>query len=90
MSLQYGPCVGISRLARWKRAKMLEMEPPVEVLAVCLKIEKEARGMEKKAQEEGGGEVVGCGAEQKRDTRRSYLDDLLSTRILGEHGRYET
>lgn len=37
MSGQYGPCIGIARLKRWKRAKMLGLEPPIEVLAVMLK-----------------------------------------------------
>ncbi|KAF2719139.1 hypothetical protein K431DRAFT_251864 [Polychaeton citri CBS 116435] len=37
MSGQYGPCIGIARLKRWKRANMLDMKPPLEVLAVLLK-----------------------------------------------------
>jgi len=39
LSSQYGPCVGIPRLARWKRANMLGLEPPTEVLAVLLREE---------------------------------------------------
>lgn len=81
LSLQYGPCIGIGRLARWKRAKWLGMEPPVEVLAVCLKTEKEHGGTRGKEQ---GGEAMGCGVEHTRDTRRSYLDDFLSTRTVRE------
>ncbi|KAM0122241.1 hypothetical protein ACP6JC_000981 [Aspergillus fumigatus] len=34
---QYGPCIGIARLKRWRRAKMLDLNPPIEVLAVLLK-----------------------------------------------------
>ncbi|KAF3400798.1 DNA polymerase delta subunit 4 [Talaromyces pinophilus] len=37
LSSQYGPCVGISRIKRWRRAHMLDLEPPIEVLAVLLK-----------------------------------------------------
>ncbi|KAK5165213.1 uncharacterized protein LTR77_009311 [Saxophila tyrrhenica] len=37
MSGQYGPCIGIARLKRWKRANMLGLHPPIEVLAVLLK-----------------------------------------------------
>ncbi|KAJ8108833.1 hypothetical protein OPT61_g7896 [Boeremia exigua] len=37
MSAQYGPCTGIARLKRWKRAHRLELDPPIEVLAVLLK-----------------------------------------------------
>jgi len=37
LSSQYGPCVGISRLSRWRRAQMLSLDPPIEVLAVLLK-----------------------------------------------------
>jgi DNA polymerase delta subunit 4 len=31
------PCIGIARLKRWKRANMLGLKPPIEVLAVLLK-----------------------------------------------------
>lgn len=34
MSGQFGPCIGISREGRWRRAKRLGLEPPIEVLAV--------------------------------------------------------
>ncbi|KAL3709081.1 hypothetical protein TMatcc_002870 [Talaromyces marneffei ATCC 18224] len=37
LSSQYGPCIGISRIKRWRRAHMLDLEPPIEVLAVLLK-----------------------------------------------------
>jgi len=37
MSGQYGPCIGIARLKRWKRANMLGLQPPIEVLNVLLK-----------------------------------------------------
>ncbi|KAM3424370.1 DNA polymerase delta subunit 4 [Cercospora zeina] len=36
MQSQYGPCIGIARLKRWKRANVLGLEPPIEVLAVLL------------------------------------------------------
>ena len=31
LSSQWGPCVGITRLERWKRAEEWGLEPPVEV-----------------------------------------------------------
>jgi len=31
------PCIGIARLKRWKRANLLGLRPPMEVLAVMLK-----------------------------------------------------
>lgn len=31
------PCIGIARLKRWKRANLLGLKPPMEVLAVLLK-----------------------------------------------------
>ena len=43
LSSQYGPCIGIARMKRWKRAQKLGLRPPIEVLAVLLK------------EEEGGG-----------------------------------
>ncbi|KAJ5990202.1 hypothetical protein N7522_010409 [Penicillium canescens] len=37
LSSQYGPCVGIARVNRWRRANTLKLNPPIEVLAVILK-----------------------------------------------------
>ena len=37
MSSQYGPCIGIPRIARWHRAYRLGLKPPIEVLAVLVK-----------------------------------------------------
>ncbi|KAL8907352.1 MAG: hypothetical protein Q9207_001470 [Kuettlingeria erythrocarpa] len=37
LSSQYGPCVGIPRMRRWKRAEGLGLKPPIEVLAVLVK-----------------------------------------------------
>ncbi|KAF1990857.1 hypothetical protein K402DRAFT_369858 [Aulographum hederae CBS 113979] len=34
---QYGPCIGIARMKRWKRAHRLGLQPPMEVLAILLK-----------------------------------------------------
>jgi DNA polymerase delta subunit 4 len=31
------PCIGIARLKRWKRANVLGLKPPMEVLSVLLK-----------------------------------------------------
>ncbi|KMU89648.1 hypothetical protein CIHG_07455 [Coccidioides immitis H538.4] len=43
LSNQYGPCIGIARIKRWRRAHTLDLNPPIEVLAVLLK--DEARGV---------------------------------------------
>jgi len=37
VSGQYGPCTGIARSKRWKRAYGFDLDPPIEVLAVLLK-----------------------------------------------------
>ncbi|KAF8242123.1 hypothetical protein K440DRAFT_482923, partial [Wilcoxina mikolae CBS 423.85] len=37
LSSQYGPCIGITRVSRWKRANELGLKPPIEVLAVVLR-----------------------------------------------------
>ncbi|KAJ5239099.1 hypothetical protein N7468_003718 [Penicillium chermesinum] len=37
LSSQYGPCIGIARIKRWRRANALNLNPPLEVLAVLLK-----------------------------------------------------
>ncbi|KAL4977637.1 DNA polymerase delta subunit 4 [Aspergillus desertorum] len=39
LSSQYGPCIGIARLKRWRRANSLKLNPPIEVLSVLLKQE---------------------------------------------------
>ncbi|EUC50727.1 hypothetical protein COCMIDRAFT_81229 [Bipolaris oryzae ATCC 44560] len=44
MSAHYGPCTGIARLKRWKRAQRLGLEPPVEVLAVLLQEQEGSAG----------------------------------------------
>ncbi|TID25837.1 DNA polymerase delta subunit 4 [Venturia nashicola] len=38
---RFGPCIGIERIRRWKRAQMLKLNPPIEVLAVLLKEQEE-------------------------------------------------
>ncbi|KAL7272902.1 hypothetical protein RUND412_004273 [Rhizina undulata] len=38
LSSQYGPCIGLLRLNRWKRAHALGLKPPIEVLKVILQI----------------------------------------------------
>ena len=44
ISSQYGPCIGIPRLRRWKRADGLGLNPPLEVLAVLLREQKTNQG----------------------------------------------
>ncbi|KAL8913873.1 MAG: hypothetical protein Q9171_001366 [Xanthocarpia ochracea] len=58
LSSQYGPCVGIPRMKRWKRAEGLGLKPPIEVLAVLVREEK---GMERAFMDGllGGSAVVG-------------------------------
>ncbi|CAI0567644.1 unnamed protein product [Linum tenue] len=31
MNMAYGPCIGMTRLARWERAQRLGLDPPGEV-----------------------------------------------------------
>ncbi|KAL8665903.1 MAG: hypothetical protein Q9202_001839 [Teloschistes flavicans] len=62
LSSQYGPCVGLSRARRWKRAEGLGLKPPIEVLAVLMKEEgKGNKGMERAFMDGllGGSAVVG-------------------------------
>ncbi|KKY17411.1 putative dna polymerase delta subunit [Phaeomoniella chlamydospora] len=65
LSSQYGPCIGISRLKRWKRAESLGLSPPVEVLAVLMK--EEEADTERKKEEEGR-------------WKRAYIDELMEGR----------
>lgn len=43
VSSQYGPCIGIPRAKRWYRAERLGLDPPIEVLAVLLKEERQGK-----------------------------------------------
>lgn len=61
MSSEYGPFIGLSRLDRWKRAFDLGLEPPMEVLAVILKVE----------------DVLGKNDSRARDERVAYIDEFL-------------
>jgi len=49
LSSQFGPCVGIARTKRWKRAEGLGLQPPLEVLAVLLKAESKSSVQVQKA-----------------------------------------
>lgn len=40
MCAEHGPCIGITRLQRWRRAQGLGSNPPIEVLATLLREEK--------------------------------------------------
>lgn len=37
MNMAYGPCLGMSRLARWERASVLGLNPPQQVHHLLLK-----------------------------------------------------
>ncbi|EME29020.1 hypothetical protein Gasu2_13440 [Galdieria sulphuraria] len=37
LNCQFGPCVGIGRLTRWKRAHSLGLQPPLTVLEILEK-----------------------------------------------------
>lgn len=58
LSSQYGPCIGIPILRRWKRAYGLGLNPPIEVLAVLLQEQKTNKGKGERAyiDELAGGE----------------------------------
>ena len=50
LSSEYGSCIGITRLKRWKRAQGMDLSPPIEVLAVLLKEdEKESKKQSRNA-----------------------------------------
>ncbi|KAM7191344.1 DNA polymerase delta subunit 4 [Rhypophila sp. PSN 637] len=49
VSSQYGPCIGITRLKRWKRAERLGLNPPIEVLAALIKEEERVDGQAERA-----------------------------------------
>lgn len=37
LTWEYGPCIGITRLQRWERAKLLGLDPPIKVKEAVLK-----------------------------------------------------
>jgi hypothetical protein len=73
LSSQYGPCIGIARLARWRRANNLGLEPPIEVLAVLLREEDGEVGASGKVLKKGRSQ--GCG-------KIAYIDELAGGRVV--------
>jgi hypothetical protein len=73
LSSQYGPCIGIPRLARWRRANTLGLEPPIEVLAVLLREEDGKIGSDGKVKKNGRSQ--GCG-------KIAYIDELAGGRAV--------
>ncbi|KAL8941597.1 MAG: hypothetical protein Q9216_002148 [Gyalolechia sp. 2 TL-2023] len=65
LSSQFGPCVGIPRVRRWKRAEGLGLRPPIEVLAVLVKGDEEY------------GHGRGRGDGDGKDRQRAFMDGLL-------------
>ncbi|KAF2228075.1 DNA polymerase delta, subunit 4-domain-containing protein [Elsinoe ampelina] len=81
MSGQYGPCIGISRVGRWRRAKGLGLEPPLEVLGVLLgRLDGEGGGKGKGAK--GGGNGKGVKEEEEGVEGRAYVDLLMGNRMV--------
>ena len=37
MNMAYGPCLGMTRLARWERAQRLGLNPPEEIETLLIK-----------------------------------------------------
>ncbi|MCJ1246508.1 hypothetical protein MMC30_003716 [Trapelia coarctata] len=50
LSYHYGPSIGIPRTKRWKRAAALNLNPPIEVLAVLLKQDAKKAGSMQRSQ----------------------------------------
>jgi DNA polymerase delta subunit 4 len=77
LSGQYGSCIGITRMNRWKRANGLGLEPPLEVMAVLLR---EHGGTEtKKGAKNKGKNEERCG-------ELAYIDELAGGRIVSVEG----
>lgn len=38
MDMRYGPCVGMTRLARWERAFAMGLQPPAELRDLLIRI----------------------------------------------------
>jgi hypothetical protein len=73
LSSQYGPCIGIPRLSRWRRANDLGLSPPLEVFAVLMREEEGAHtdGMHYSAK----GRSQGCG-------KMAYIDQLAGGKVV--------
>ncbi|KIW64616.1 hypothetical protein PV04_09539 [Phialophora macrospora] len=74
LSSQYGPCIGIPRLTRWRRANTLGLQPPIEVLAVLLR-EEEGGDAREGMQYGRKGRSQGCG-------KLAYIDELGGGRVV--------
>ena len=83
VSSQYGPCTGITRINRWKRAYRLGLNPPMEVLKVLVDVEQRGGKVEPGKQTVGGDEAI-AEAGRKRDERTAFIDEELSSRTAQE------
>lgn len=76
LSGQYGSCIGITRLARWKRANGLGLEPPLEVLAVLIR-ELEGGDATKTTQQK----KKGASSRSQGCSMVAYIDELGGGRV---------
>lgn len=83
VSSQYGPCTGITRINRWKRAYRLGLNPSMEVLKVLVDVE-QLSGKVEPGKKAVGGEGVSAEAGRKRDERTAFIDEELSSRTAQE------
>lgn len=80
---RFGPCTGLTRLARWRRAYRMKQDPPIEVLAVILKEEAKPQAPSSGA----FGQLVGGkpGAKKREAVsqcgRLAYVDELLGGKV---------
>ncbi|KAL9034054.1 MAG: hypothetical protein Q9214_007221, partial [Letrouitia sp. 1 TL-2023] len=74
LSSQYGPCVGIPRVRRWKRAETLGLRPPIEVLAVLVR---------EREREEDGAKKKRNSNSNKKGMDTAFMDELLGGASLG-------
>jgi hypothetical protein len=80
----YGPCGGLSRRARWKRAEKMGLNPPEDVWGILSQLDEEA---------DEAGEAVEVSEDVRRGKRRKFdvdshsIFENVTARILEAEGR---
>ena len=85
----YGPCGGLSRRARWKRAEKMQLNPPQHVWDILSQMdEEEEEGERGKRGEEGeASEEMRRGRRRRFDVDSHSIFENVTARILEAEGR---
>ena len=82
----FGPCGGLSRRARWKRAEKMGLHPPQHVWDILSQMDEEGEG-EEKGEEDEPSEEMRRSRRRKFDVDSHSIFENVTARILEAEGR---